>query len=492
MNRPDFREMLEPLHPLLRQAFDPERFLRLGEEVLQETFKYLQDSQGRTRKKSMPWTPPGDEKSFWEARLDAPEGLVDLLKLVAERSNGLQDPRYMGHQVAVPFPDGALVGLVTDLLNNGGAVYEMGPTNSAMEEVLMARIGQMMGLPEGCGGILCHGGTLANLVALLAARRKANDGGPDVWTDGDDGRGAVLVSNQAHYCVDRAVRIMGWGAEGVGLVDTDDQHRMTQRGLEIAMQDMTNKGRRVVAVVGSSCTTSSGSFDDLEMVAEFAAQHGLWLHVDGAHGAPAAFSARHKHLLSGMDRADSVAMDFHKIMGIPALCTGLFFRQNEMSFLPFTQSTEYLWSDAEDPEWWNFGKRTFECTKRMLSTRVAAVLEEYGPEIWGVLVDRLFGLGKELAERIAQRSGSGWQLAMEPECNIVCFRYLPRDFKDTKAENAYTQLLRQRHLEEGPQYMVQTRFDGKVWLRCTLMNPLTEPQDMKDLLDRIEVLAQEL
>ena len=128
----------------------------------------------------------------------------------------------MGHQVAVPFPDGALVGMVTDLLNNGGAIYEMGPTNSAMEEVLMARIGRMMGLPEGCGGVMCHGGTLANLVALLAARRWHAGPEHDPWTEGDDGLGAVLVSEQAHYCVDRAVRIMGWGAEGVGLVATDD------------------------------------------------------------------------------------------------------------------------------------------------------------------------------------------------------------------------------------------------------------------------------
>ena len=140
---------------------------------MKDATKHLQDSQSRQRERSMPWTSPAEEKVFWEQRLDAPEGLAALLKLVADRSNGLQDPRYMGHQVAVPFPDGALVGLVTDLLNNGGAVYEMGPTNSAMEEVLMARIGRMMGLPDECGGILCHGGTLANLVALLAARRKS-------------------------------------------------------------------------------------------------------------------------------------------------------------------------------------------------------------------------------------------------------------------------------------------------------------------------------
>ena len=491
-NRPDFCKMLEPLHPLLRQAFDPERFLRLGQQVLQDAFQHLQDSQEKKRERSMPWTAPEEERRFWEERLSAPEGLVPLLNLVSERSNRLQDPRYMGHQVAVPFPDGALVGLITDLLNNGGAVYEMGPTNSAMEDVLMARIGQMLGLPAGCGGILCHGGTLANLVALLAARRSAGKEGVDVWSDGDDGLGAVLVSEQAHYCVDRAVRIMGWGTEGVGLVETDDRHRMTRAGMEKAMLAMEKKGRRVTAVVGSSCTTSSGAFDNLEWVADFAAQHGLWFHVDGAHGAPAAFSERHKHLLSGMERADSVAMDFHKIMGIPALCTGLFFRGQEMSFLPFTQSAEYLWSDAEDPEWWNFGKRTFECTKRMLSTRVAAVLEEYGPEIWGVLVDRLFGLGQALAELIVQRSKAGWQLAMEPEGNIVCFRYLPGDFTDTEAENAFTSNLRQKHLEQGPQYIVQTRFNGKVWLRCTLMNPLTEAEDMAALLDRLEVLAQEV
>ncbi len=482
--------MLEPLHPLLRQAFDPERFLRTGQEVLQDAFQHLQKAHNRGGERSMPWTPPDAEKRFWETRLDAPEGVAALLRLVCERSNNLQDPRYMGHQVAVPFPEGALVGMVTDLLNNGGAIYEMGPTNSAMEEVLMARIGQMLGLPPGCGGIMCHGGTLANLVALLAARRRAGKGGVDTWVEGGDQQGAVLVSEQAHYCVDRAVRIMGWGSDGVGLVQTDVHHKMTPSGLDDAMQAMQERGRKVVAVVGSACTTSSGAFDNLNVVAEFAAKHGLWFHVDGAHGAPAAFSDRHRHLLSGMEHADSVAMDFHKIMGIPALCTGLFFRSQEMSFLPFSQSAEYLWSDAEDPEWWNFGKRTFECTKRMLSTRVAAVLEEYGPEIWGVLVDRLFSLGRVLAECISERHNRGWQLAMEPEANIVCFRYLPVSFDDVDQENAFTLKLRQRHLEQGPQYIVQTRFSGKVWLRCTLMNPLTELEDVEELLDRLEALAQ--
>jgi len=385
-----------------------------------------------------------------------------------------------------------LVGMVTDLLNNGGAIYEIGPTNSAMEELLMARIGRMMGLPDGCGGVMCHGGTLANLVALLAARRWKAGPEADPWTEGADGLGAVLVSDQAHYCVDRAVRIMGWGAEGVGLVATDARHKITAEGLTRALRDMESQGRRVVSVVGSACTTSSGAYDDLNLLADFAEEHGLWFHVDGAHGAPAVFSQRHAHLVSGLGRAHSVAMDFHKVMGVPALCTGLFYGRHDHSFLPFTQAAEYLWSDAEEPEWWNFGKRTFECTKRMLSTRVAAVLEEYGFEIWGHLVDRLFDLGRELADQVERRTD--FELAMRPEANIVCFRHIPQSMASATPDalNAFTAALRQKHLEEGPQYVVMTRFGGNAWLRCTLMNPLTESEDLEAMLDRIAALAEDL
>ena len=204
------------------------------------------------------------------------------------------------------------------------------------------------------------------------------------------------------------------------------------------------------------------------------------------------FSNRHAHLVAGMGRAHSVAMDFHKIMGVPALCTGLFYCRHDHSFLPFTQEAEYLWSDAEEPEWWNFGKRTFECTKRMLSTRVAAVIEEYGTEIWGHLVDRLFALGAELARQIEERPQ--FELAMQPQANIVCFRLIPASMADAGVDaiNRFTERLRQRHLEAGPQYAVMTRFGGNVWLRCTLMNPLTEAEDLTAMLDRLEALAAEL
>ena len=116
---------MEALHPALRKAYDPERFGRLARQIVADLETHLREAQARTAPASMPWTSPEEERAFWSERMQMPEGLAEFMRLVVSRSNGLQDPRYMGHQVAVPFPDGALVGMVTDLLNNGGAIYEL-------------------------------------------------------------------------------------------------------------------------------------------------------------------------------------------------------------------------------------------------------------------------------------------------------------------------------------------------------------------------------
>ena len=117
----------------------------------------------------------------------------------------------------------------------------------------------------------------------------------------------------------------------------------------------------------------------------------------------------------------------------------------------------------------------------MLSTRLAAIKAEYGWGIWGELVDRMWGLGKALADLIEHRDG--WELAMAPQANIVCFRPTPREHLHADRWNEVVKALRKRHLAEGSGYVVQTEFEGNVWLRCTLMNPLTEEADLVKMLD---------
>ena len=481
---------LPPVPPSLRQLYSVEAWKAQGLATLDRLAAHLESAQTRAASTSFPAASPEDERQFWETKGAVINDLDRFHHETLVRSNQLHDPRYMGHQVATVLPETALTGMVTDVLNNGQAIYEMGPSNAALEDLLMNEIGQIMGLPATCGGILCHGGTLGNLVALMAAQRRlALALGIDSW---QDGIGAfpkplvVLVSKRAHYCIDRAMRTLGWGAASTLLVETDDQHRMDVRDLHNKLEACHDQGQQVLAIVGTAGTTSVGSFDPLEDIGKVCASQGIWFHVDGAHGAAAAFSDKHQALLHGLNRADSVVMDFHKVCGLPALCTGLFYRKHSDSFLPFSQEAEYLWEHANDQDWWDTGKRTFECTKRMLSTRLAAVKAAHGWGIWGELVDRLWDLGSALAHLVAGRDG--WELASRPQANIVCFRPAPHGDMDTNSWNDVVRSLRKRHLAEGSGYVVQTEIDGVVWLRCTLMNPLTEEKDLVQMLDEFEAL----
>ena len=481
---------LPPVSDALKRAFDPAQFAKAAAEASEALAGHLERAQRRHAPSSYPAPSPEQERAHWQNEASWTTGRRGMHDQVIARSNHLHDPRYMGHQVAAILPEAATTGMVTDMLNNGQAIYEMGPSNATQEDLLMSEIGEQLGLPAGCGGVLCHGGTLGNLVALMAAQRKVAQGmGLDSWQGGVRAFPkplVVLVSARAHYCIDRAMRTMGWGADGTVLVQTNEKHQMCVNDLHAQIKRVHNEGKRILAVVGSSCTTSAGAYDPLEDLAAACKQHGVWLHVDGAHGASAAFSDAHRHLVKGIEHADSVVLDFHKTCGVPALCTGVFYARHAESFLPFSQHAEYLWDDANDLDWWDTGKRTFECTKRMLSTRLAVIKAEYGWNIWGELVDRMWALGQALATLIERRNG--WELAMAPQANIVCFRPSPMQHLRADRWNEVVKALRKRHLAEGSGYVVQTEFEGQVWLRCTLMNPLTQENDLAQMLDEFESL----
>ena len=463
--------------------YDLDRFEKSGQHTLELLTRYLKLSHSTELKFVLPSHDPNERLAMWREEMsqgpDDGNGLIrkDLMTRVLERSNHLHDPRYAGHQVAVPLPELAWISAATAMINNGMAIDEMGPASSPMEEAVMRSIAQFMGLGDDAAGILCHGGTLANLTALLAARQCKSES--DEWSEGTSESYAVLVSEQAHYCVDRAVRVMGWGEQGTIHVPTDDGHRIRPEALEEAYAEAERKGLKVLSVVGSACTTSSGAFDDLNALADFAQSKSLWFHVDGAHGAGQIFSKRHANALSGLHRADSVAMDFHKMLGVPALCTGLFYRRSPDAYSAFSQRADYLYEQGEEDEWWNLSKRTFECTKRMLSVAVFGIWEQHGPRLWESLVDQLVGNAQTFAATVEEREG--WQLFALPQSNIVCFR-------STKLDNS---LLRRLMVEHGPHYIVKTEFSGETWLRCTFQNPFTTEVISTSILTRLEALGME-
>ena len=176
---------LAPLASSLEKAFAPSHFSKKATEAATRLSSHLSRAQDRASHSSYPAGDPETERAFWEDTTTWQGGQEALMERIIERSNHLHDPRYMGHQVACVLPAAAAVGMATDLLNNGQAIYEMGPTNAVHEDMLMSEIGLLLGLPDTCGGILCHGGTLGNLVAMMAAQRKLGRSlGVDPWKNG--------------------------------------------------------------------------------------------------------------------------------------------------------------------------------------------------------------------------------------------------------------------------------------------------------------------
>ena len=497
---------------MLDTVYSPTDFRKNAHDLVNFLADYLENAQSDAPDKTISFIAPEESLAFWQADLaqsltheptQSPtykpmRAPLDFFRKVIEKSTKLHNPRYAGHQVSTTAPLAALSQLVMGIVNNGGAVYEMGMVTNSIERVVTDWLSAHFELKndlngentEG-GGIITSGGTLANLTALLAVRAVKSPN--DDWANGTTEKLALLVSEEAHYCVDRAVKIMGWGEGGIIKVPTNDLFQMKTELLDAYFEKAEAEGRRVIAVVGSACSTSTGSYDDLEAIADFAERRQIWFHVDGAHGGAAILSKKRRALLRGSERADSIIVDFHKMMLVPSLATAVLFRNPAHSYQTFHQKAQYLWEDAESQDWFNLGKRTFECTKPMLAIKVYALLRTYGEGVFEEFIDKTHDLATEFADIL--RGSKNFELGVAPQSNIVCFRFLGFESALNKSLsindlNRLNSLIRQKILERGDFYIVQTTLRGDVFLRVSLMNPLTTMEHLRELLTEIERIAK--
>ncbi len=469
-----------------KQAFNSEEFRQNGHKIVDILADYMEKASSGRLNYVLPPIEPDEMMNLWDGEFSAEPGKApdEMVKKVVKYSNHLLHTKYIGHQVISPLPLAALFSLTGSLLNNSTAVYEMAPSVTIMERNLIKWMSNLIGFRENSDGIFTSGGTLGNLTALLAARQAKS--GYDIWTEGSkDSAGlAVMVSEQCHYSVKRALQVMGMGETGVVTVPCDEAYCLDTEKLEEIYEKAINEGKKVIAVAASACSTATGSYDDLEKIGEFCGQKGLWFHVDGAHGASALLSEKYKGLLNGIHRADSVVWDAHKMMLMPALSTAVLFKNSESSYEAFSQKASYLFEKEAREEWYNMAHRTMECTKPMMAFNLYACLSVYGTKFFGDYIDHVYDLTKEFAEVINQ--SPDFELAIEPEGNIICFRYLKNRDEDI---NELQFKIRKKIISEGSFYLVQTVLRNKAYLRCTIINPLTTIKDLKELLDKVREVA---
>ena len=249
------------------------------------------------------------------------------------------------------------------------------------------------------------------------------------------------------------------------------------------LADLETRGQPVVAVSACACSTPIGAFDPHRRDRDVCRRHEVWLHVDAAHGGAACLQPATGGLVAGLHRADSLVWDAHKMLFVPALCGFVFYRNRAHRFEAFRQDAPYLFDPAAPGmAEYDSALRTMECTKRAAVFGLWGVWSLFGPQLFADLVDVTFGMGRIFHEKLA--AASDFQPLHEPQCNIVAFRHVPDALRNAPAEvvGRFQFELRRKVIESGRFYIVSTKLDGIGALRVTIINPLTTPDHLDQLL----------
>jgi L-2,4-diaminobutyrate decarboxylase len=490
-------------------AYDPAALETAGIGLIKTLAAHFAKVESRDAK-VLNWAPPvpliREAREFLaagerESSGGQPGNLDDITTRVTEiaratlaRGQNMHHPHYVGHQVPAPVPLAGLFDLVGAVTNQVMAIYEMGPWATAVEHAVIDAVGERLGFQPGqFSGLVTSGGTLANLTGLLTARNVTLK---DSWAAGLAGRQSapvLVVHADAHYSVTRSAGILGLGTDQIVLAALDGQRRMDPNRLDETLKDLQARGVPIVAVSAAACATPIGAFDSLVEIADVCERHDVWLHVDAAHGGALAFSDRHKHLLAGIERADSVVCDAHKMMFMPALCAMLFYRNPAHRLAAFHQEAPYLF-DPLKPELaeYDSGVANLECTKRAAAFGVWGVWSLLGPQIFADMVDVTMQLAQDFHYMLA--AADDFQTLHEPRCNIVAFRYLPSELQAAPPDQVdlFQLRLRRAVIESGEFYLVGSRIDGRPVLRTTMMNPLTTADDLRGLMECLRRVGRQL
>lgn len=473
---------------------EPDDLRRSGARLLERMSEYLATVEDRPV--STPRTPAQLADRFRDPlpRAGRPSDEVwdDVWERIVPDAIHLAHPMYLGHQVAPPLPHAALADALASLLNQSLAVQEMSPTGTPVEQQVIAWMKELAGYPEDADGTLVSGGSVANLTGLLAAREAVF---PGAWQDGPAATratratgathaegAAVFAAASSHYSVERALGVLGLGARALVPVPERD-FRMDVTALRAAIRGARKDGRVPMAVVATAGSTATGLFDDLDAIAALAGEEEVWLHVDGAHGASLLASDRLRGRLRGIERADSIAWDPHKMMLMPISASAILVRSRRRLDAAFQQSAPYLFHPRPgETRSRDIGKRTLQCSKRFDALKLWVAMRHYGLDHFAALQERT--VENAMALHGLLLDAPDFEPAHEPESNILCFRWLPQglDPDDMERTDALQPVLRERYNASGRGWITTTVLGGRRVLRVTLMNPRTEQRHLEALL----------
>ena len=367
-----------------------------------------------------------------------------------------------------------------------------------LEELSLDWLAQLCGLNPDMKGVYSSGGSVANLVALGAARQWAlEQRGIDAAAEGlGDTRVALYASVESHHTILRSAGVLGLGRRNVRLIPSDEHQRIDPAALARALED--DQGHVVpLAVVATAGTTNTGAIDALRECGELARRYGAWFHVDGAYGLPGILDERVRPLYDGLDLADSVIVDPHKWLGAPTGIAATFVRDRSILHRAFTQEpADYLEGSFSDPDNAQSSLESMGIPYADFGVELSSPAR--GVVVWSILrelgrsgVARRIERDNDLARRLAAvvRSNDRLELLSEPVLSICCFRYRPDGVVDLDSVN---EQVHRRLLRETRYLPSTTVVNGAFGLRPCFINPRTTSEHVDGLAEAVVRLGDEL
>jgi glutamate decarboxylase len=463
-----------------------------------------------------------------------PEGSCDiegylsyLFERVVSHSTRTASPRFIGHMTtALPYFT-RLLGRLVVALNQNAVKTETAKSVTAIEREALAMLHRLIyGLSddfydlhiqraESTLGMVVSGGTVANITALWCARNRAlgpkggftgvESGGMVEALDRHGYTGAVVIgSSLMHYSFEKAAGLMGIGTDGIIKIAVTPEGRIETRLLRQKLEECRDSGKLVIAIVGIAGTTDCGSIDPLVELADIAQEGGIAFHVDAAWGGPLLFSRRHKHMLAGIERADSVTVDGHKQLYLP-MGIGMVLLRDPQSARAIEKQANYIVRAGS----FDLGRRSLEGSRPAMSVFLHAGLNIIGARGYEYLIDEGIQKAGYMADLV--RASEEFELLAEPSLNILTYRYIPQKWRkrllsdelslfDNESINKFNERLQVAQRERGRTFISRTtlnstRYGDKtpiVALRAVIANPLTNERDIEAVLDDQASLARSI
>ena len=439
-------------------------------------------------------TPESVVAQFHRPLPRAPEGAErayqDFRELVLPYPMGNVHPRfwswYMGNGTALGAVGDFLAAIVNPNMGGGNHVA------NHVESQVVDWCKQIVGFPLECGGLLVSGGSMANFVGLTVARNTATD--IDVRSAGVralPGELAFYASAEVHSCVQKGLELLGLGSGALRKVPVNADYQIETCALERMIATDRKSGLIPACVIGNAGTINTGAVDDLATLADVCAREQLWFHVDGAIGAVLALAPRHRALVAGIERADSVALDLHKWLHIPFEAGCALVRDRAAHRAAFALTPEYLEHTARGlasgPLW--FSEYGLQLSRGFRALKVWLSFKEHGLDKFGRLIDQNIAQAHELAALV--RAQPELELMAPVVTNIVCFRCRPRGVPEARLNQFNEEVLIRLH-ESGIAAPSYTTLGGRYCLRAALSNHRTQSSDLKIMVDAVVKIGADL